>query len=130
MNLLLELLAVLHELSMAWDRGITKVLCSSDSLETILLRKRPLPTHQYVCLIKQINSIPSRPCDMNIEHTMHEGNQCADFLAKYGAQQNEKMNIWDTSPHNFESLLLANAMGVCFLRCQSVVYLLFFLRCI
>lgn len=54
---------------------------------------------------------------------MREGNQCADFMAKIGANQYESWKIFSTPPQGLSSLLLADMAGIEFI---SVVLSLYF----
>ena len=41
--------------------------------------------HRYTCVIHEIKRLLHREWDVTLEHTLREGNSCADFLAKEGA---------------------------------------------
>lgn len=53
---------------------------------------------------------------VTIQHTLREGNQCADFLAKMGSRFEDKWCCIDVPPVDLHPLLLADAMGVVYTR--------------
>lgn len=53
---------------------------------------------------------------MTIHHTLRKGNQCVYFLAKLGAHSSDNFNTMDASPLELQPLLLADAMGIVFIR--------------
>lgn len=53
---------------------------------------------------------------MVVRHTLWEGNSCADFLAKHGASQDEAPVLVSSPLEGMSLLLLANSMGVSFLK--------------
>ncbi|XP_057453005.1 uncharacterized protein LOC130744861 [Lotus japonicus] len=113
----MELLAILHGLRIAWDRGFRKVVCYSDSyLAVALVTDPPSPFHVMVVLIHNIVDMLHRSWEVRLLHTLHEGNFCADFLVKMEAQQDSGfLLVQDPSP-DLEPLLLADSMGSVFIR--------------
>jgi len=49
-------------------------------------------------------------------HTFHEGNQCADFLAKLGASSDDIFLFHQFSPDDLRPLLRIDASWTLFLR--------------
>ncbi|XP_057449021.1 uncharacterized protein LOC130740433 [Lotus japonicus] len=88
----MELLAMWHGLNLVWDRGFRQVICQSDSTEALaLVLGVPPPRHRYAALIWSIKDLLSREWEVSMTHMLREGNSCADFLAKYGAMQDEPL---------------------------------------
>lgn len=53
---------------------------------------------------------------MTIQHTLRKGNQCVYFIAKLGTHSSDNFNTMDASPLELQPLLLADAMGIVFIR--------------
>lgn len=51
-----------------------------------------------------------------MNHSLREGNQSANFLAKYGARKNQHVIILEMPLPRMEVMLLADLMGVEFPR--------------
>ncbi|XP_057418651.1 uncharacterized protein LOC130712852 [Lotus japonicus] len=80
-----ELLAIYYGLNLAWDYGARKVECQSDSLDAVnLVLSNPSQRHMYASLIWDIKDLLARAWDVQLYHTLREGNACADFLANMG----------------------------------------------
>ncbi|PNX81354.1 ribonuclease H, partial [Trifolium pratense] len=45
-------------------------------------------------------------------HTLREGNECADWLAKKGATSDVSLKIWHSYPPQLSNVLIADASGV------------------
>lgn len=88
----MELLAIYHGLTLAWDMGFRIVECQSDSLHAVdLVLAPPAPRHLYAALLMDIRDLLARAWNVKLVHTLQEGNVCADFLAKYVLS---RMRIW------------------------------------
>ncbi|MCI15795.1 ribonuclease H protein, partial [Trifolium medium] len=85
-----ELLAVYHDLVLAWELNIKDLWCYSDSKTVIKL----LSDHR-----------------VRLVHTLRERNTCADFLAKIGARNSEAYSRIVFSLDGMSLLLLADASG-------------------
>jgi len=82
--LLAELSAIYHGITMAKDLGYAEFACYSDSLVCINLINGPIERyHIYVVLIQDIKHLLHQ-INVTVSHTLREGNQCADFMAKLG----------------------------------------------
>jgi ribonuclease HI len=85
-NLHAELLAIMHGLTLSWDKGHRNVICYSDSLHAIKLSQAPPNSwHVYATIIRNINDLLNLPWNVHLTHTLREENVRADFLAKHGA---------------------------------------------
>lgn len=113
----LELLGIFYGLSFAWERGHRLVECQSDSLDAVnLVLSVPPSTHLYAPLVWDIKELLGRPWSVDFHHTLREGNACADFLAKMGAQQDEALVFEENPLAEMSWLLLADALGITSLR--------------
>ncbi|XP_057425690.1 uncharacterized protein LOC130719059 [Lotus japonicus] len=113
----LELLAIFHGLSMAWDRGARDVECQSDSLDAVtLVNSAPPSRHMYASLIWDIKDLLGHEWQVVVLHTLREGNVCADFLAKFGASRDRSIVAIDHPLDEMSMLLLADALGVSSVR--------------
>ncbi|MCI54252.1 replication protein A1-like protein, partial [Trifolium medium] len=67
---------------------IEELVCYSDSLHCINIIKGPQSKyHVHAVLIQDIKELISQS-NVTLQHTLKEGNQCADFLAILGASSN------------------------------------------
>jgi ribonuclease HI len=115
--LFVEILAILNGLKLCWDRGFRKVLCCSDSLLSVNLIKHGLTVHhrfanEISCIRKLLNNV----WEVNLTHTLREGNACADVLAKMGANSDSPLVIIDTAPLEVVRPLWDDAWGVEFIQ--------------
>lgn len=53
---------------------------------------------------------PLSPC--KLEHTLREENHSADFMAKLGVMNEDRLRIYSTPPSGISSLLVAGLVGV------------------
>jgi ribonuclease HI len=112
-----ELLAIHNGLMLAWDIGYNDVSCRSDCKEALSLIHEPIfRPHKYVGIIDSIKELISRDWNISFVHTYREGNQCADFMAKLGANAMDCFGIFPEPPASLGSLLLSDAMGTPYTR--------------
>jgi ribonuclease HI len=84
--LFVEIMAVLHGLQLCWDNGYRKVICFSDSLQSVnLIRDGVSAHHRFANEIQCIRNLLANEWEVVISHTLREGNACADVQAKMGA---------------------------------------------
>lgn len=116
-NLNAELLAIYHGFMIAWRAGYTHVICEYDSLSALALINEGVNSfHPFGPLIFQIQSLKSLQWSLFIQHTLREGNECAEWMAKTGASRDDDLKIWETCPPQLNSIMLAYAFGVIRLR--------------
>jgi ribonuclease HI len=112
-----EIMAVLHGLDLCWNKGYKKVVCYSDSLMAVnLINNGVFPFHSFANEINKIRQLRSRAWNVLIEHTLGEGNKCADLLAKLGATSNSPLVVLSDSPLELVQILQDDARGVSFVR--------------
>jgi ribonuclease HI len=112
-----EILAILHGLKLCWERGFRKVLCCSDSLLSVNLIKQGVTVHhRFANEISCIRKLLNNAWEVNLTHTLREGNACADVLAKLGANSDSSLVIIDTAPSDLARPLWDDAWGVEFIR--------------
>jgi len=116
-----ELTAIFHGLSIATDMGITELACYSDSLLSInLITGNSSKYHVHAVLIQDIKDKLSQ-LNYSPHHTLREGNQCANFLAKLGASADASLLLHqsppdDLPPDDLRPFLRNDATGTLFLR--------------
>ncbi|GAU28886.1 hypothetical protein TSUD_293380 [Trifolium subterraneum] len=114
--LLAELFAIYKGLTLAKNMAIDELVCYSDSLHCINLIKGPsIKYHVYVVLIQDIKELMSQS-NITLCHTLREGNNCANFLAKLGASSDSDLTIHASPPEGFVDILRSDATGTFFLR--------------
>lgn len=109
-----ELTGLYRDLSLACDRGYRSIKCYSDSpLSIQLVTSEVNQWHYYAALIRNIAELLSRNWNVVLAHTLREGNACADFFAKLGANGSSGWTLFDSIPPGLDLLLLADAAVFC-----------------
>jgi ribonuclease HI len=112
-----ELLAVYHGLVLAWGLEIKELWCYTDSKTAIkLITDSVNDWHHYAAIIHNIKDLLARDWRVKVVHTLREGNACADYLAKLGAQNLMPYAPLSIPPAGMSLLLLADASGTLFSR--------------
>ncbi|KAF7824839.1 ribonuclease H [Senna tora] len=112
-----ELLAIKYGLELAWERQCPKVICESDSTDAIqLVEWAKIEVHMYGSLIGEIRELLERNWEARLIHTLREGNQCADYLAKLGSRSNNGCYIWNSPLPALYVQLSRDAVGVMYSR--------------
>lgn len=112
-----EILGMLHGLQLCWDAGYRELVCYSDSTHAVELVMQGVATHHPLANeISVIKNVLDRDWNCKVFHTLREGNQCADFLAKKGVDSVDNLSVFYQSPQELNLLLLADASGVSFTR--------------
>ncbi|GAU11996.1 hypothetical protein TSUD_196200 [Trifolium subterraneum] len=114
--LLTELFAIYKGLTLAKNMVIDELVYYSDSLHCINLIKGPsIKYHVYAVLIQDIKELMSQS-NITLCHTLREGNNCADFLAKFGASSDSDLTIHASPLKDFLDILRSDARVTFFLR--------------
>ncbi|PNX68108.1 ribonuclease H, partial [Trifolium pratense] len=66
----------------------------------------------YAPIIQQIRHLHQGDWNVSFKHTLREGNECVDWLAKTGASCNDILKIWNSYPPQLSLVLMADVMGV------------------
>lgn len=111
-----ELYAIYHGLILARNLNIEDLVCYNDSLHCINLLKGPiLNFHVYAVLIQDVKDLMEQN-NVSVYHTLREGNQCADFMAKFGASSDTGLSYHSSPPDDLLNLLRMDAAGTFFSR--------------
>jgi hypothetical protein len=81
-----------------------------------LIKHGASPHHRFANEIHRIRQLLNKDWSVVVNHTLREGNACADVLAKMGAASNSPLIILDEPPSQLASALHADAWGVAFVR--------------
>ncbi|XP_045786980.1 uncharacterized protein LOC123882215 [Trifolium pratense] len=112
-NLLAELYAILKGLQLAWGLGYRTINLESDSKSAIdLILEDDNNFYPHAIVLGQIRILRTRNWSLSFSHTLREGNECAGWLAKYGAQSDVNIKLWTSPPPQIAHVLLADATGV------------------
>lgn len=113
----MELMAIFKWLELVWTLGYRHVVCFSDSMLAInLVRDPPSQYHVFAVLIAHICQLLKRSWRVRLEHILREGNFCADFVAKAGANQEVSFLLLPDPLPGIGDLLIADSMGSVVLR--------------
>ncbi|KAK2403822.1 hypothetical protein QL285_053224 [Trifolium repens] len=105
-----EIMVVLHGLQFCWDSGYQKVICFSDSLQSVnFIRDGVSAHHRFANEIHIIRTLLANEWNVVINHTLREGNACADVMEKKGALSTSHLVKIYTTPRELHSLLSADA---------------------
>jgi len=111
-----ELIAIHRGLLLAVEMGLEDLVCYSDSLLSVsLIIGHASNFHVYRVLIQDIKDLLSSR-NFTIHHCLREGNQCADYMAKLGANSNEELSYHATPPGDLLPLIRSDVMGTFFPR--------------
>lgn len=117
-----ELLGLLNGLKLAWDRGHRNLRCYTDSLNAkILIQGQSIAYHKYATIVQEVRDLLALPWHVDLQHTLREGNMCADHLAKMGAAGREKLRTFASPPPDLSVLLAGDAAGVTYPRGYPLV---------
>jgi ribonuclease HI len=112
-----ELMAILHGLQICWESGYRRISCFSDSLQAVnLIWDGVSAHHRFANEVVSIRQLLDRNWEIVVEHTLREGNACADVLAKMGALSDSPLVKISSPPVDLAIPLLADAQGVVFFR--------------
>ncbi|KAJ1405580.1 Ribonuclease H-like superfamily [Sesbania bispinosa] len=113
-----ELYVIRQGLMICMDMGYSYIWCESDSIEAVrlcLLSVIPLH-HRLAVVIADIHQLMRKSNRCLISHVLREGNASADLLAKHDVSQVDSFKLWHEPPSFLGSALLADSMGITFLR--------------
>ncbi|GAU35993.1 hypothetical protein TSUD_211300 [Trifolium subterraneum] len=103
----------LIRLQLAWDLGFRTIILESDSKSAInLILEDDNNFHPHAIVLGQIRIFRARNWSLSFSHTLREGNECADWLAKHGAQSDVNLKLWVSPPPQIAHVLLADVTGV------------------
>lgn len=112
-NLNAELLAIYQGLKLAWQEGYAPLICESDSRSALsLIQDGVHQLHPLQAVVTSIHQLVAHPWQVTFQHVFREGNECADWLAKHGANMDSTLDIWDACPQSLHLVMLADASGV------------------
>jgi hypothetical protein len=110
-----ELCVIYRGLLLTKDMDIDELICYSDSLNCVYLKKGPqVIYHIYVVLIQDIKKLLSQT-NVSLSHT-REWTQYADFFAKLGTSSDVGFLTHVSLSEDVHDLLKNDAMGTLFLR--------------
>jgi hypothetical protein len=72
--------------------------------------------HYYVAIIANIQDLLKLDWNVSIFHTLREENACADFLAKLGSTNDDKLSIWKSPPSDLKKLISTDALRMAYPR--------------
>jgi len=111
-----ELSALYPGIVIAIDMNYEEVACYSDSLLTVNLIKEDLNHfHVYAVLIQNIKDLLGSR-SFTLQHSLREGNQCANFFAKFGASNDDDLTIHSNPPEGLLPLLHLDELETPFLK--------------
>lgn len=90
-----ELMVIFHGISLCWELGLRKIICFIDSLNTMkLLSEGDQNYHRHGNEIALVRAMLQRGWEVQLHHTLKEGNQAADYLAKRGPRSSSSLPSW------------------------------------
>lgn len=120
-----ELWGVREAMCLIKSKGWTYAIVEVDSTNIVdLLKGGDFEDHPLRTLVQDCKNIMDE-LKLSVNHTLREGNRCADAMAKLGVNQMEKLEVFHHVPSVVKRLLVADAMGTSFPRVFSLVFLSF-----
>jgi ribonuclease HI len=114
--LLAELTAIQQGLNMVIGLNMNDIMCYLDSLFAVNLINNNTPSfHIYASQIQNIKELLLGQ-NISLHHTLREGNQCADFFAKLGANSDALHVVHQSPLADLLPLIRADAIGTLFVR--------------
>ncbi|GAU16633.1 hypothetical protein TSUD_325830 [Trifolium subterraneum] len=114
--LLVGLYAIYKSILLPKDMNIDDLACNSDSLHCVNLIKGPrVSYHIHAVLIPDINESLSQ-INVSLNHTLTEGNQCADLFAKLKASLDADFLTHVSPLEDVRDLLRNDTIKTFFLR--------------
>lgn len=117
-SILVELWAIFHGIDLALHLGCVALIIESDCNYVIDLisNASDSTTHHYSPLIIQCRSKLGRIQQYKLQHTVKEGNFCADTLAKSVVQDSCDLVLFDRVPAFVLPMYLADCFGIVYPR--------------
>lgn len=116
-NFYAELMAISNGLEIVWSACFMSLVLESNSKTTLDMNmKEGHYFHPYALLINHICRYISLDWRLVFNHTLSEGNECADCLAKARASSDQALRIWPQCHLVLNYVMLANALGFVKLR--------------
>ncbi|PNX70246.1 ribonuclease H [Trifolium pratense] len=110
-------MAIFHGLQLCWESGYRKVICFSDSMQSVnLIRDGVSVHHRFANDIHSIRKLLANEWDVVINHTLREGNACADVMAKMGVMSTSLLVKIYTPPHELLFPFSDDTGGIVFTR--------------
>ncbi|KAM7498823.1 hypothetical protein LguiA_023237 [Lonicera macranthoides] len=107
-----ELWAAREAMVLIKDKGWLGAIVEVDSANVLdLINSNDWEDHPLKVLIKDCKQI-ALEMSLDIQHTLREGNRCADAMAKLGVNQLESLVVYKHIPNSVKKLLEADEMGV------------------
>ncbi|PNX76074.1 ribonuclease H, partial [Trifolium pratense] len=72
--------------------------------------------HRYAAVVANIQDLLKLDWDVSIFHTMRKGNVCADFLAKLGSTNDDKLSMCESPPNDLKKFIAADALRMAYPR--------------
>jgi len=117
-----KLKAIYQGLNLAISLGVEELACYSDSLLAVnLINGDTSQFHIYAVLIQNIKDILGSR-NFSLQHSLREGNQCADFMAKLGASTDVELTIHSSPPEDLLPLLRTDKLGASFFFFSVAVF--------
>ncbi|OMO90964.1 reverse transcriptase [Corchorus capsularis] len=116
-NVAAELHALRLGLTLAWREGFRAVICEVDAKVILdLLNSDNLEVHPLGALLLDVKEMLSWNWQCFCQHTLREGNFCADMLSKMGCDLATDMEFFYSPPSGVVDIFEADRRGVAFPR--------------
>ncbi|XP_028094513.1 uncharacterized protein LOC114294598 [Camellia sinensis] len=103
-------------LTVVLEEGLREIIVETDfTMAEELLTKGPPPNCPYRSIVEDLCHLIQR-CSCTIQHKMREANQCADKVAKMGANQSDFLVVVEEPLVEVRSQILADMLGVAYRR--------------
>ncbi|KAJ1408961.1 Ribonuclease H domain [Sesbania bispinosa] len=102
-----ELLAMKEGINLAWTKGITSLICETDSLEVVQNLDHFMETtlHPHKDILSLIKELLRRDWQVSIVHVFREANMVADKLSRLGDSVSSHVSFWRSPPPSVKVLI-------------------------
>ncbi|KAJ1382232.1 Ribonuclease H domain [Sesbania bispinosa] len=114
-----ELLAAKEGLILAWSKGITSLICESDSLDVVQNLDNYMESvmHPHKDILSIIKKLLQKNWQVSITHVYREANLVADKLSRMGDPSSSQVSFWNSPPPSIKVLFdqdsLAANLPIC-----------------
>ena len=105
-SFLAELWALRDGLNIASEMGVNNLIIELDALSIVLLMNNEAENIMMEPLLSDCRSLLKQIPNKHVLHVYREANQCADALAKLGAQSGSHLVVFCNPPPVVENLLV------------------------
>lgn len=107
-----EILSIYRGLTIILEKGLANVDIESDSLVAVNIINAGTPGNHPQSIIINDAKMLLHQTGSKLTHIYRAANQCADHLARMGAEQNENLVVIDQAPVSIREFLIRDCLSI------------------